>query len=342
MPEYLIAFLIGVASGLSANMLWVRRWRLRAGLERVRKPRFDVLDFDPASVGLFPINRWSSARPLSREKLQMSVVAPRPRQTWLNHRDWSELAEHFKSQGKSGDIGYLVDFEVDHHETEEGASFCYKVSHCDYWEHLATLEYFRSKESERSKVWELFQRGRILEFTQNAPPAAIKINVTVVSPERQFLAIQRSGAVEHKKGLWTAGPNETMVLKPHPTPGTQHEDLFGLAERCLREELALEPSDYGAINISWMGYDVSSAQTKVYAQVKSHLPAREVNKRMTQAHGIFEAQQTEWISITKRGILHIMENWESGDSAGRIWSASAPHALQELWRFRSALDLRDL
>src|SRR5262249_46796843 len=160
---------------------------------------------------------------------------------------WSSLAEEFRRAGKTGDIGYLVDFGIDHYETEQGQSFCYSVAHCEYWEHLATVEYLERNPTARSKIWEVFERGPVGEFARSAPPAAIKINVAVLSPDNMVLAIQRSGSVDHKKGLWTIGPNETMILRSHQTPGGPYEDLFGLAERCLREELHLEPVDYGAV-----------------------------------------------------------------------------------------------
>jgi len=337
-----ISFLTGVSAGLLVNALWVRRWRMRSTLERFRKPKYDVLDFEPADVGLFPINRWSPARPLRRDRIRMTVASSRPGQGWCDPVSWSSLAEKFKAEGKTGDIGYLVDFQVDHHETMDGQLFRYSVSHCDYWEHLATVEYLQHDAAARSKIWEAFENGHILDFARSAPPAAIKINVALLSPDRKFIAIQRSGSVDHKKGAWTVGPNETMILRPFRTPGSQMEDLFGVAERCIREEIGLEPVDYGPINISWMGYDAASAQAKVYAQVKTHLPRREVDRRMSGSHGLWEAQAVEWIPLNKANALDIMENWERGDSHGRRWSASAPHALQELWRFRALLELREL
>src|SRR6185437_13789774 len=337
-----LGFVVGIATGLLVNIIWLKRWRMRAYLFHFRKPKPDILDFDPASVQLFAINRWSPARPLRRDKLSMTIVPNRPRQKWCDQSEWRRLADQFRKDGRSGDIGYLVNFEIDHHETKAGQVFKYSVAHCDYYEHLATLEYLANHSEVKSKIWQTLQRGLVLDFTRSAPPAAIKINVALISPEDHFLAIQRSRAVEHKRVLWTVGPNETMVLKPMRTPGMQAEDLFGLAERCIREELNLEPVDYGPINVSWMGYDVSTAQVKVYAQVRSHLPGREIERRMAASHGIFEAQAIAWVPLKRSSVMDIMTNWETGDSSGRTLSSSAPHSLQELWRFRSYLNLNEI
>lgn len=337
-----LGFAVGIATGLLVNVLWVKRWRMRAYLFRFKKPKPDILDFKPASVQLFAINRWSPVRPLRRDRLDMTIIQNRPRQKWCDQAEWRQLADQYKKEGKAGDCGYLVDFEIDHHETKAGQAFRYSVAHCDYYEHLATVEYLANHSEVRSKIWQALQHGQVWDFTRSAPPAAMKINVVLVSPEDNFLAIQRSGSVEHKRGLWTVGPNETMVLKPMRTPGMQAEDLFGLAERCIREELGLEPADYGPVNISWMGYDVSTAQVKVYAQVRSHLPEREIDRRMATAHSVFEAQDTVWVPLKRRSVMDIMVNWEKGDANGRIWSASAPHSLQELWRFRGYLNLNEI
>jgi hypothetical protein len=336
---FIAGFVIGIVTSLLANLIWSKRFRIRTYFNHLIPPRFDVLDFDPASVGLHPINRWTTARPLTRQNLEMTVSSNRPKQTWLNDEELTLLAESFRRQHKSGDTGYLVDYEIDHHESRRGQVFRYTVTHCKYWEYLATCQYLQDHPQARSKIWETFESGHTLAFARTAPPSSVKINVSITSPEGNALIVQRSGAVDLKKGLWTVGPNETMILRQFPTPGTQMEDFFGLAERCLREELALEPADYGPINISWLGYDVNTAQVKVYAQARSHLPQRELEHRMADAHGLYEVQSRAWLPLNRQTMADVIQNWEKGDSKGRHWSASAPHALQELWRFRKALML---
>jgi hypothetical protein len=271
----------------------------------------------------------------------MKVASRRPRQSWLNEVEWTELHDQF-AQTHSGDIAYLVDATVDHRESVEGRQFHYTVAPCTYPEHLATMEYLKRHPEARSAIRAAMTHGRMMEFVHSSPPSSIKVNVALMTLDNRFLAIQRSSAVDLKRGVWTIGPNETMQLSGSERPGGVIEDLFGLSERCLREELNLEPSDYGDITVSWLGYDAGTAQVKAYAQVKTHLSRREVDRRVSDAHSLYEAQMFQWLKFDRKTVNEIIANWESGDAEGRKWSASAPHALQELWRMRVALDLPDV
>ncbi len=117
-------------------------------------------------------------------------------------------------------------------------------------------------------------------------------------------------------------------------PGAASNDFFELARYALREELGLEPYEYGPISLSWIGYDVHTLQVKIFAQVKSSLFPAEIERRVGSAHGIFELQDLCWLRLAPRVFQDIVDNWEEGDSVGRRWSSSAPLALQELWRMR--------
>ena len=86
--------------------------------------------------------------------------------------------------------------------------------------------------------------------------------------------------------------------------------------------------------MSRFGYDVTSFQNKVYAQVRTHLSRREVDRRVSDSHSLFEAQEMPWLKFDDKTVRDIVKNWETGDSSHRIWSSSAPHALQEFWRMR--------
>ncbi|MFJ7074445.1 hypothetical protein [Streptomyces sp. NPDC098781] len=336
----LIGFALGVISGLLTNIIWVRRGRLRSLAEGIRQPKYEPLGFTPAEVGLFPLNRWTTARPLQRNHLQVSVTETRPQQQWFNESEWQRIADEFHRR-YTGDIGFLTDASIDHRESREGEDFRYTITPCDYSEHLATVEYLRRHPEAQSRIRASFADGDIIAFARTSPPTSIKINVAVLNLDNEFLAVQRSGAVDFKRGVWTVGPNEGMKLARHTTPGDPPEDFFDLGERCLREELNLEPVDYSGINISWVGYEVKTIQFKVYAQVRTHLSKREVNERLLSSHSLFEAQDTKWIPFQKKYVMDIVQNWESGDSADRKWSSSAPHTLQEMWRMRHLLRLTD-
>ncbi len=53
-------------------------------------------------------------------------------------------------------------------------------------------------------------------------------------------------------------------------------------------------------------------------------------------------QALQWLALSRPVVLDIVQNWELGDADDRRWSASAPLSLQELWRFRKYLKLREL
>lgn len=331
-----ISFIGGIGAGILTNALWDSRHHLRRKITRIASRKPDPLAFDPFSIGFYPINRWTPTRPLDRRHLDMTVSDERPDQIWCDPAEWRRLADEY-SQACSGDTAYLVAFGIDHRESEQGESFSYTVTPCDYSEHLATARYLDEHIEVRRAIEAVLDAGQIADFARHAPPSLIKVNVTVLSGENRFLAIQRSGAVYSKRGLWTAGPNETMRLPRRMVPGSQMEDLFGLADRCLREEVGIEPSSYEKVTISWIGYEAHTASVKVFAQVRTHLSEPELAEAMSTAHGLYEAQRVVWLPFSRRVVLDIIKNWQRGDSAGRIWSSSAPFALQELWRMKSAL-----
>ncbi|NUP50812.1 MAG: hypothetical protein HOW97_26405 [Catenulispora sp.] len=322
-------------------MLWDKRHDFYRQLRLPVQERHGIFKFDPGAVGLYPINRWTAARMLEPSSLEMRIVSDRPTQQWCDPTEWRRIATEL-AEKHSGEVAYLTDFVIDHRESEYGGNFCYTVTPCDYSEHLATLTYLREHHEVQARIKEAFAGGRVADFARTSPPSLIKINVSVLNRDNRFLAIQRSAAVETKKGLWTVGPNETMILSKRPVPGRTAEDLFGLAERCLREELGLEPRTCGPVRISWIGYESTTATVKVFAQVRTRLSGADVLEIMSTAHGLFEAQDAIWLPFNRRAVADIIRNWEQGDSARRRWSSSAPLALQELWRMRRTLQMTSL
>jgi len=327
------SFATGIVAGLIPNMLWDKRYDMYRRFRREPRGSSGVFAFNPIQVGLYPINRWTSSRPLEPSRLRLEITGTRPAQQWCDPVEWRRLADELAID-HGGDIAYLVDFSIDHRESSHGGSFSYTVTACDYAEHLATLSFLRTHSEARDRIKEAFDAGRLAEFARTSPPSLIKMNVAILSPDRRFLAIQRSAAVQTKKGLWTVGPNETMALTTVNLPGRRYEDLFELAERCLREEVGMEPDDYGSVRISWIGYEAATAIVKIFAQVQTKISCAESLERMSGAHSLYEAQDATWLPFANSTLSDIVENWEHGDQSGRRWSSSAPLALQELWRMR--------
>ena len=333
----ILSFGGGVLTGLLTNVIWDQRNRLRRSINKLHKRKPETFGFSSFSADLFPINQWTINHPLERKNVKMSIATERPpTPPWLEISEWNQLVRKF-ADDYGGDTAYLTDFVIDHRESPRGQIFHYTVTPCDYSEHLATAHYLESHPEIQTRIRETLMAGQSLEFARTSPPSLIKVNVAVLDRDDRFLAVQRSGAVHSKKGLWTVGPNETMKLAVHATPGTRTEDLFGLSERCLREEVGLEPSDYGEISISWIGYEASTASVKIFAQVATTLAAGELVDHIKTSHSLFEMQDATWLPLNRRTLMDIIHKWEGGDSAGRVWSSSAPVSLQELWRMRRAL-----
>jgi hypothetical protein len=143
--------------------------------------------------------------------------------------------------------------------------------------------------------------------------------------------------VEEKRGVWTVGPNETMKARRRSSePGETSENFFTLAERCLREELALETDDYGPVSISWIGLSASNLQVKIFAQVVGRLSRDDMLAKFDSAEAVYEADRCVWLPFRNEVLAEIAADWRR-DKEGRTWSDSAPLSVAELWRMRRTL-----
>lgn len=332
----LVGFALGVLSGLLTNVVWERRrslwYRLRGGRDRAD----EVLGFNAETVGLYALNRWSVARPLTRAGQQVEHVSERPAQQRFEADEWNRMYQQAESEGKAGDICFVSGFSIDNMESSKNSLFRLTLSAATYPEYLATARYLASHPKERSQLARDLDARKFSEIAATSPPSSVKVCVSVVSPQGNVLAIRRSGAVEEKRGVWTLGLNETMRSATSVGPGGRGEDLFDLCERALREEAGLEPYDYGDISISWIGFALDTLQMKVFAQVRSHRPERELLELFDSSHSVYEADSRIWIPLKRETLGAITSAW-TPDSMGRTWSDSAPVAAQEVWRMRTLL-----
>jgi predicted NUDIX family NTP pyrophosphohydrolase len=332
----ILALAVGVASGITVNAIWVRRNRLFIWVADVCQGGEEPPNFEPHENGFYVINRWSPARVLTRQRLETIVAETRPVQTWLNQERWEELRDEFAAK-RHGEVCYLIDYDIDHHESAQSLSFRMYLARCSYAEYLATARSIAEDELARTALVAALDRGRVDEVVRSAPPSAISMDIAVVSPRGTFLAVRRSAAVDTAKGLWTVGASETMKLQEQLEPGAA-EDLFSLAERGLNEELGLLPEHYGQIYISWLGFHAPLAQVTVCAHTKARISEREVNERIGSSHSVFEVDQWQWLPVTRAQLFSIVNDWR-GDAQGREWTAGSRLSAQELWRMRRVLAL---
>jgi len=326
----LFGFVLGTISGLLTPVI---QRHLRKTRGRIRDRRyFNPLRFDPQTVNFFTLNQWSEARPLHRSLIIQAIGNPQP-QTWCDEKELTRIRNEITDKG--GPACSLIDLVVDHRESDEGQSLRLTFAPSVYGDFLAVSEYFTQHPDEVSVVMDRLEREGTESMIRTAPLSVVAVNVTVTSSDGYVLAIRRSSSVRTSQNVWTLGPNETMNL-PNGRPG-ESEDFYRLAERCLREELGLEPlTDYEQIFFSWMGYNVPGAIVHIIAHVMSTRDHFQIEESLHRSHGAFEADQIAWIKDRRKDLEQIVRHHHK-DEFGRRWIESAPLAAQQYWRVRGAI-----
>ena len=304
-------FWFGLASGVMANMIWSQRRRVRYWIHRLSQRDIGV-PFEPERVGLYMINKWSRARPLTPGRQRVTIVQRPQMHEFFKQQEWASLREPTDDDGA---LCYMVDFHIDHRESKGGQLFKIDVAKSTFSEYLATKRYLEEYlDTEAKVVTMLKQPNGLRRFALKAPPSSIKINVALITEGSKFLVLRRSGVVEGKQGKWTVGPNESMKSPSGVTRDNPIESFFALAQRALWEEVGLDPNDYGQISVSWIGYYVKDLNVKVFAQAKTYLTEDEVNKKLFRtAAGAFEHDAVEWLPFNRPTVMDIVSNWETGD-----------------------------
>ncbi len=314
------------------------------GKHEESRDRIDsLLHYDPREDGLYMINRWSPARLLTKERLSIEVSSIRPKQTWFKKKQWDDAVAAAKAKKLAGDVCYLIDYlTIDHRESQFGEHFRMTITPCDYSEHIATKDLLARNPNVRARIGELMEEDT-REYARKSLPSSIAINVVVLSTKNNFLAVKRSSAVQDAKNLWTVGPYETMTLKPD-TPAKRKdllkiEDFFELAERCIREEVGLEPNQYGEVVISWFGYYLPLARGHIVAQTRLSVSEDEALDCASSSHSVFEAERWEWIPFNRESISQYVAN-RKGPLADKNWLDQSRLSFCEAWRMRQVLSLK--
>lgn len=201
---------------------------------------------------------------------------------------------------------------------------------------MAVHDYFAARPGDALSVLERLEDEPVRRMIRAAPPSIVAVNVTVTSADGFVLAMQRSAAVARWQNQWSLGPYETMIL-PTGRPG-ESEDFFGASERCLREEVGIDPGrDYGDIVVSWMGYWVPSALVHVVAHTRSNLTRTQIEERIGASHRAFETEWIAWIPESRAALAALVASHPI-DADGRRWMGAAPIAAEQYWRCRPLLE----
>jgi hypothetical protein len=331
--ETIISFFLGIIGGLMTNQIsgWLKRNKIKSADRRSRKHLFN---YNPEDDHLFMINRWSVERPLEPSNHKVLISYDQPPQDFISKDVFQKYVDEQLNEKRTGDICYLVDYQIDHHESIHGKQFTITVAPCDYSEHMASYQYLSDHPELQARIKNLLHQD-IKLYLKNPIPADMAVNVVVLS-ESNFLAIKRSKSVDSARNLWTVGPFETMILKKDFTPGG-HEDLFSLSRRCLKEELNLDDNHYGKIVVSWFGLLLTSVRAHIVTVVKiKGISEGDVIQLAHNAHSNFESDGFEWVPLKPKDIKEYIEN-NQGNVADRNWISFSKLSLSEALRVRAIL-----
>ncbi|MEU4556229.1 hypothetical protein [Micromonospora violae] len=319
------------------------------GYHRIRSKvdSLGSLGHDVRQDGLYCLGEWSPARKL-HPSLLITETTPevrRPRQQYLDRR---VLANAVRTQSRraSGETLYLTGFRIDHRESDE-TQYCRIRQAPSRYADVLAIEDLRLRRPELFDECDEAIGRNVRAYLDKAVPSSLAVNLVVVSSKNdELLCVERSAAVDSAVGWWTIGVFETMKQPDSNRPGSP-EDLFGLAVRGLNEELGLQPGDYGAIQISWVGIYRPILRGHVVAVVKLKISKEEARVRARAAHSGYEHAAIDWMPLRRPVVRAFVRATRStyGNRVGstiavnhRTWLEQSRLGVLEAWRFRNALD----
>lgn len=309
-----VGIILGVLS-IIATIYYAREKEVKTWLidryhliQEKRGKVMSSIDYDSSIDQMYILCKWGedSNRTLDSEKLQIKVVRKRPEIEWIPKSEWEKEVGRLKRP--DGTVCYLVDYEIDHHEGERGRAFEIKVTPCKYYERLATENILNKYPESRKRIAEAIKKESLKYYVERSLPSAIFVMVSVVSSRNRLLVVQRSQNTDTRKGQWTLGPCETMMLSFQKS---KREDFFELTERCLAEEYGLNREDYGKVNISCLAYYLESLALTIYAQVKLKIPENKAYEKALNAPSNYENERLDWVAIDKDDFLNYISRKES-------------------------------
>jgi hypothetical protein len=341
-----VSLLVDAALGspLQKSLDRLRRHFLKSAIYRHLSPSAarerrhrDFLTRDQEVDGVFTLLAWSPERPLRRDaRFHRVEYGSPPEQDWFDPAALS-AAQANQALTRQGNTAYAYAMTIDHREHENADSFVLHVAPSNYGDLNAIADCVGGDIAAFVRT-RLHERGAT-QFLRTMPPTRLSIQVAVVSPMGNVLALRRSSAVGSAPGMWSLGPNETLVASPaRSTPGTPSESLFDLAERCLAEECGLradvEPPDVGPIHITWFGistHQLEGVAQNALAVTTCRLPESEIVERVKNAHSNFEADGIDWLPLDLDSLS------ETLDARRREWIRFSPLAAVEVWRYRNLI-----
>jgi len=358
----LVGAVIGAIATLVANESWDR---MRSGRERKKAKEEAGKEIQEARLLVdhrdlaFEIVTWSPSldteitdQLLRREDVGETRTADRPLTTWLTSPEaWQrEYERALASHGRGAPTAYLVGFSPDNPETRSDVlarrPFQWTVAQGNYAEFLATSAYLAGSGKPDQNVLANRLRADWNATFAMSPPTIIACNISLVSADNKVLVLERSQSEATSRSLWTVGPHETMNWRD-PANFRLGEELqetaFTLGHRTIKEEVGLEPDEYGRILFSWFGIWLRDASAYLLGHVRSRLVADEISVRIPRAQASYEiamaGDQHEWVPYELDNFkdIALAAQTSRSDSKGRRRLELSSLSLRGLWTMRSML-----
>jgi hypothetical protein len=324
----LSVLLLGVATNLVYDLLKYQTVRIPRGLDRRRVLPTKAWR-DVTRDGLYVFITWSRDRPLTEDRLVTRFVERLQRPHLFDRPLWRRRVAQLAARGEGGRTAYLVHLAVDHDEHPDAHQCRVDIAESSYAESLATFQLAGEVPELRNRLLTAARSG-FDELLEVVPPTLLTASVAIISPRNRFLVLRRSLSVRTFRAEWTVGVNESM--KYADEPGAE-ETFFSLSRRALREELGLEPDDYGRIVISWLGWSQQPACFICVATVRTTLSEEEVEVRRGMSHSVFEHDSAAWLPLNPRTVTKVITGDRCPDGSTR-WIYLAPLVASEMWRCR--------
>lgn len=345
----ILVFLAGWAVGkvldyyLSDLQKKYTNWKLRKHQKSIS------IKYDSQDNGLILLHSWSYSHRLLPANTKI-IAAERPNTTYIEDQEcFQSIVNRYKSQNIRGEVCHLVNYNVDHMDNEYGKTFDFYVAPCDYSEASSISEYLSLYPKVKEDIISTIHVSP-KKYLAQAMPSDVFINVMVLC-NGKILALRRSRSVSSAQGLWCIGAYETMEM-PSSNVACNDTNFHILAERCIREEIGLLPSEIckttgkirnfyslDSIFISSIYLSLFHMGTLVSAIViLDNITEDEVSERILSiAHSKYEHDAIEWIKLDKKEIKTFLES-DKGYYADFInqknakWIAYAKSSLFEIYR----------
>lgn len=311
-------------------------WMTRAG--QVTSTPISALDlpfdgispgeYDAQSDGLFVVNEWSPARPMSRERIRVEFMNDQPRQTWVPPK---RLRGPVRRGG--GELVFLTGFDIDHRECPETQECVLRFAPSTYADARVLMDLRMSDPGVLAAADAALNDGRLDKYVATAIPTSFNINVVPVSSAGRVLCVRRSSGVGSAPGSWTVGVIETM----------KRSDIgvYELAFRACLYELGLDEEHITDLHLTWLGIYRPVLRGHLVAVVRVGIPTIEAIERARRARESHEAGTVTWMDLNEL-LAELLPAHSNGARDGhpllqghddRVWVDHARLAAVEAWRF---------